>query len=177
MSKLKLDLHTHCFEGLRCRPDKTSVRRIIETVKAKGLDGIAITEHENKVYGFKALEIKERYFPGEVILIPGQEIVTPQCSLIELYLPNDRIFRFIAHPYYQFKIRDLSGIHGIEIDNDLHNYHIDKERVLSVARDHDLLLLRNSDAHYLEDLGIFYNELSWEDLFSKARERAPLNVL
>ena len=170
MTRLKLDLHTHCFEALKARPSKDSVKEILEAIKAKGLDGIAITEHENKYYGFKAREIQEAYFGNEVLLIPGQEVITPEASFIELYLPDNSTFytfRFIAHPYYQFSVKDYTDIHGIEIENDMHNYHIDKELVESVAQDHNLLLLRNSDAHYLEDIGNFYNELAWEDFFIK----------
>jgi histidinol phosphatase-like PHP family hydrolase len=169
MAKLKLDLHTHCFEALRSKPNKDTVKEIVDAIKARGLDGIALTEHENKDYGFKALEIQKTYFPNEVLLIPGQELITPEASIIELYLSDNYTFRFIAHPYYQFSLKDYTEIHGIEIENDMHNYHIDKERVQLVARDNNLLLLRNSDAHYLEDIGIFYNELTWEDLLTKIK--------
>jgi histidinol phosphatase-like PHP family hydrolase len=167
LTNLKLDLHTHCFEALRAKPNKDSVKEILDAVKTKGLDGIAITEHNNKDYGFRALEIQHTYFGNEVLLIPGQELTTPEASFIELYLPNNVTFRFIAHPYYQFFIKDYGDIHGIEIDNDMHNYHIDKELVESVAQEHNLLLLYNSDAHYLDDIGKFYNELAWENFFTK----------
>ena len=72
--KLKLDLHTHCLEALRTKPTVDAVRQIVDAVKAKGLDGLAITEHWNKDYGFRAKEILEEHFPGEIVLIPGQEI-------------------------------------------------------------------------------------------------------
>jgi histidinol phosphatase-like PHP family hydrolase len=155
---------------LRAKPSKDSVKEIIEAVKAKGLHGIAITEHENKHYGFKALEIQRAYFGNEVLLIPGQERVTREASIIELYLPynsNYYTFRFIAHPYYQFNMKNYTDIHGIEIENEMHNYHIDKERVQLVAQGYDLMLLRNSDAHYLDDIGIFYNELTWKDFYAQ----------
>ncbi|MBI2875419.1 MAG: PHP domain-containing protein [Candidatus Tectomicrobia bacterium] len=167
--KLKLDLHTHCLEALRSRPTVEAVRQIIEAVRAKGLDGLAITEHWNKEYGLLAREIVRNEFQDEIVLLPGQEIVTREYgSVVELYLEEDVTFRFIAHPYLNFSIRDYAGIHGIEIDNEMHNYHIDKELVGEVARREELILLHNSDAHYLEDLGLFFNELSLAELYAKA---------
>lgn len=167
--KLKLDLHTHCFEALRTRPTVAAVGQIVEAVKAKGLDGLAITEHWNKEYGFLALDILGKEFRDEIILFPGQEIVTREYgSVVELYLEGGVTFRFVAHPYLKFSIRDYTGIHGIEIDNEMHNYHIDKELVGEVAGREELILLHNSDAHYLEDLGLFFNEVSMAELYSKA---------
>jgi len=40
-------------------------------IKASGLDGIAITEHWDKEYGFKVKEIVTRSFISEVLIIPG----------------------------------------------------------------------------------------------------------
>jgi hypothetical protein len=49
--KLKLDLHTHVFEEfLPMSPNLItlkSVGRIVEKIKSAGLDGMAITEHNN----------------------------------------------------------------------------------------------------------------------------------
>lgn len=172
--KLKLDLHTHCLEALRTKPTVDAVRQIVKAVKAKGLDGLAITEHWNKDYGFRAKEILEEHFPGEIVLIPGQEIITrDHGSVVELYLEGGKMFRFIAHPYLRFSVKDYQGIHGIEIDNGMHNYHIDKELVGEVAAQQDLLLLRNSDAHYLEDLGLFCNVMALEDLAARAAASSP----
>ncbi|MBI2876644.1 MAG: hypothetical protein HYY20_07165, partial [Candidatus Tectomicrobia bacterium] len=45
---------------------------------------------------------------------------------------------------------------------------IDKELVGEVAAREELILLHNSDAHYLEDLGLFFNEISLAELYAKA---------
>ena len=173
---MKLDLHTHSLEALRTKPTVDAVQQIIEAVKAKGLDGLGITEHWNKDYGFRAKNILEEHFPGEIVLIPGQEIVTrDHGSVVELYLEGGETFRFIAHPYLKFSIKNYEGIHGIEIDNEMHNYHIDKELVEEVAVRENLLLMRNSDAHYLDDLGLFCNEESLNELAARAVGSVPID--
>ena len=173
---LKLDLHTHCFEAMRIPlphlVTKDSVENIIASVSAKGLDGIAITEHGDPNFGFKAREIALTNFSNEpIIIIPGQEIYSHGIQIVELYLPNDTVFRFLPHP---ISIDRLDGdpvfnkIQGIEIDNYSHDRFINKQKVRDVAQKHNLLLLSNSDAHDLADIGGHYTEISMDELFSRA---------
>jgi hypothetical protein len=49
-------------------PSEEIVARIIAQIKARGLDGIAITEHWDKEYGFKVKEIVTRSFNNEVLI-------------------------------------------------------------------------------------------------------------
>jgi len=50
-------------------PSEEIVARIIAQIKARGLDGIAITRHWDKEYGFKVKEIVTRSFNNEVLII------------------------------------------------------------------------------------------------------------
>lgn len=50
-------------------PSEEIFARIIAQIKARGLDGIAITEHWDKEYGFKVKEIVTRSFNNEVLII------------------------------------------------------------------------------------------------------------
>ena len=128
-------------------------------VKRKGLDGIAVTEHYTNYYGHKVKEIVDTQLDGKVVVVPGRELdrvpLGPALGLIhvvELYLPDDLIFRFIAHPGHPY-IKDLSqyideGIHGIELKNPLHDGDgLTEEQIKELAKKHDLILLTNSDAH------------------------------
>ena len=171
MRRLKLDLHTHVFEatGFR-RATPEIVEKLVERIKLKGLDGIAVTEHNDKFYGFQVKELVDRLFPGEVLIIPGQEISIWPVQIVELYLPDNVTFRFLAHPGYPGDFMSkIDSLHGIEIDNPLHDWHINKEKVKAAAEQYDLLLLRNSDAHSLYDIGEYYNEVSLEELCNRAR--------
>ena len=167
--KLKLDLHTHCYEATGYRaPSLEIVRQIVDQIKARGLDGIAITEHWDKDYGFKVKEIVEQFFNNEVLIIPGREVDVKEHQEVELYLPNGSTFRFLAHPGYPVNYYVIEGVQGIEIENGFHRY-IDKERVRELAEEHGLLLLRNSDAHFIRQIGQYYNEIDLEELYARAK--------
>lgn len=143
--------------------------KIIAQIRAKGLHGIAITDHWDKDYGFRVKEIVEQSFNNEVLIIPGWEIDIGQRQEVELFLPNGATFRFLAHPGYPINSYTIENVQGIEIENALHNWHIDKERVRALAEEHDLLLLKNSDAHSIEWIGRCYNEIDLEELIARAR--------
>lgn len=163
---MKLDLHTHCFELYRYYEVSLKiVEQLVSTVKARGLDGIAITEHNDRNYGYKVRDAVEAHFGGEILIIPGQEVDLWPAQVVELYLPRDLTFRFLAHPGYPGVCPpNLDGLHGIELFNALHDWHIDREAVQEMARQRQLLLLSNSDAHTLNDLGRYFTETSLEEL-------------
>lgn len=170
--KLKLDLHTHVLEAMNLRvPTLEAVAKIVSQVKAAGLDGIAVTEHWNKEGGLRVKELVEEHFPNQILIIPGQEIDLYPEEVVELYLPNGAIFRFLAHPgYLGGPVSFIDGIQGVEIDNGMHNWHINKQQVREMAEQHGLLLLRNSDAHYMEKVGLYYNEIELEELMARASQ-------
>jgi len=168
---LKLDLHTHVFEEfLPVSPRAVTIRsveKLVEMIKKVGLDGIAVTEHDTKAYGYRVKEIVETHFNSEVLIIPGREVHSIPIHFVELDLPCNGIstFRFLAHPGYPgASINDIDDFNGIELENASHNWHIDREKVKGVAAKHNLVLLSNSDAHCLHDIGKCYNEISLEDL-------------
>lgn len=174
--QLKLDLHTHCGEALNfATPDVEVVRRIVEMAKSRGLDGIAITEHDNKDYGDRVKAVVDQHFAGELLIIPGCEHSGWPRDIVELYLPDGAVFRFWAHPGYPATVSrsdNLANLHGIEIANGLHDADIDKNTVREMSLKHGLLLLTDSDAHDLKDIGRYYNEVSLEDLSLRARKRS-----
>lgn len=173
--KLRLDLHTHCRELTNfVEPTREVVGSIVARIKEAGLDGIAVTEHENKSYGFLIRDLVAQYFPGEVLIIPGNERNLPLfMHMVELYLSDDITFRFMAHPISPSLWADyIDRLHGLEIDNV--GWTFDKERIREVARKHDLLLLSNSDAHYLEEIGCHYNEIELQQLFAEVTKRSGI---
>ena len=83
-------------------------------------------------------------------------------------MPNNSVFRFWAHPSYSiYSVKELNNIQGIEIENGMHSGEIDKLKVMEIAKKYDLLLLTNSDAHYLNRIGEFYNEIDLEELCAR----------
>ena len=171
-AKLKLDLHTHLFEATRfSEVGERMIGLIIAKIKEMGLNGIAVTEHHNPDYGYKVKEIVERAFENEVLIIPGREIYQWPVEIVELFLPNQATFRFIAHPGYPGDFTAVEDVHGIEVENALHDWHIIKHKVREMAAKHDLLLLGNSDAHEIRDIGAHYTEISLKELCDRAQPK------
>ncbi|MEW6033397.1 MAG: PHP domain-containing protein [Chloroflexota bacterium] len=173
--KLKLDLHTHPYEATGIRePDVGLATEIVTAIKACRLDGIAVTEHEDSEFGYKLKYLVERHFPDQVVIIPGREVVVSElgfAEVVELYLPSGVVFRFLAHPSYPYPDQfaaGLSSLHGIELRNGLHDRQLDCEKIRAMAGEYGLLLLENSDAHRLRDIGLFYNEVDLDELASRA---------
>lgn len=170
---MRSDLHTHCGEGInRDKPTEQTVRDIVAAARARGLDAIGITEHYNKAWGFDVKQMVEGRFGGELLVIPGQEVDKGRLHVVELYLPGGLTFRFVAHPGHprvDFGSLIDDSIHGIELRNPIHDWEMDETIIRRVAEEHDLLLLQNSDAHYLSDIGRHCNEITIEELCERAR--------
>lgn len=167
MKKLKLDLHVHLGEALHFpSPSLPIAKMVVEIMRRRGLDGIAITDHDHKQFAFKMKEIIEGNFP-DLLIIPGQEIKYGFDHIIELFLPGG-VFRFVAHPADFSPIeRYLGYIHGLEIENSCWVIH--KERMAEIARRYDLLLLSNSDAHSLSEIGLLFNHIEIEELIRRVK--------
>jgi len=99
---LKLDLHLHSeysADGMG------SPEEIIKILKKKGLDGMAITDHNNIEGSLKALKIA----PKDFIVIPGVEISTSDGHIIALNV-RENIQRELSVEETVEKILDLGGI-------------------------------------------------------------------
>lgn len=175
--KVKLDLHTHIWEAFNFQdPTPAMAEQVVAKIKDCGIDGIAITDHNNKEWSFRFRDLVEQEYPGEVIIIPGWEIeVRPVQNpfsgyqIAELFLPGGGVFRSYCHPgYYSPDIIIEDGVHAIEIDNYIHNWHIRKSQVTEVAAEHDLLVLEVSDAHNLENIGLRHTEVELDELYRRA---------
>ena len=175
--KVKLDLHTHVWEAFNFQPPSVSIaEKVVTQIKSSGIDGIAITDHNNKDWAFQLRDLVEQHYPGEVIIIPGWEVeVRPESNPFdeyqvgELFLPEGGVFRIYSHPgYYSPNILIEDGIHAIEIDNYIHNWHIRSDQVEEVARTYGLLTVEVSDAHNLENIGLRYTEVEMDELYRRA---------
>lgn len=99
---LKLDLHIHSehsSDGIGS-PDE-----IIKILKNKGLNGMAITDHNNIKGSLKALKIA----PKDFIVIPGVEISTLNGHIIALNV-RENIQRELSVEETVDKIIDIGGI-------------------------------------------------------------------
>lgn len=176
--KVRVDLHTHIWEASGfLTPNVEWAAKVLEQCKAKGIDGIAITEHHDREPGFAYKRIFEEHFPGELMVFPGWEIEEHFATnyfhtreVGEFMLPNGKVFRNYCHPGHPARNIELDTVQSIEIDNRLHNWHIDRDRVHAVAEENGLLLTRVSDAHDLQDIGTNYIEIDLDELCARALE-------
>lgn len=64
---MKIDLHVHTVYS----DGNGTIKNVLETAKAKGLDGLAITDHATLEGYFKA-----KPYRGEMLVLPGYELST-----------------------------------------------------------------------------------------------------
>lgn len=174
---VRLDLHTHVGEMFGFQPPTPEIAEtVIARIKDAGLDGIAITDHWRRDWGLALQRVVAEHFPDQVIIIPGQEIdIRPASSPFdeyhgtELYLPGGRLFRIYCHPgYYTPNIVIEANIHGIEIANYHHDWHIRTAVVERVAEAHGLLTFSVSDANRLAEIGAGSSEVDLDDMMRRA---------
>jgi len=177
---LKLDLHIHSKyseDGLG------SPKEIIKSVKKKGLNGIAITDHNTIKGGFEGLKLSTKDF----VVIPGVEISTSDGHLIALNVDKnipkglsveetvDKIINLGGTPIVPHLFRTMSGIKeeklkdilnkisAIEVFNSCSvpksNYNASK-----TAKKYNLGGVGGSDSHVPEHCGLGYTTIENEDL-------------
>ena len=99
---LKLDLHIHS----QYSEDATgSPKDIIKILQKKGLQGMAIADHNTVEGGLKALKVK----PKEFIVIPGVEISTKDGHMLALNV-TENIKRHLSVEETVDKIIDAGGL-------------------------------------------------------------------
>ena len=174
---VRLDLHTHVGEMFGFQPPTPEIAAtVIAQIEAAGLDGIAVTDHWRQDWGLALHRVAAEHFPNRVLIIPGREIdVRPARSpfdeyhCVELYLPGGRLFRNYCHPgYYTPNIIIEDDVHGIEIANYHHNWHIRRPQVARIAAEHNLLAFSVSDANRLSEIGAHATDVDLDDMLRRA---------
>jgi predicted metal-dependent phosphoesterase TrpH len=170
---MKIDLHSHT----RCSKDCVNdYDRIITAVQRSGLDGIAVTDH-NEFRG--ALEMKRR---APFMVIPAEEIKTSRGEIIGLFLQEfipaglepvatvERIHEqgglaYVPHPFDEVRgsriereaLEEVTPIIDIlEVFNARNALPRYNTRALEYAREHNLLAGAGSDAHTYAEYGRGY---------------------
>jgi len=165
---MKIDLHCHSYysyDGL------SSPEKLIKSALKKGLDGIAITDHDTTASWEEALLAAKKL---NTFLILGQEIRTKEGDILGLFLKrgikaktflgaikeikNQGGIAIIPHPFHFLKkfkgnlesYKNL--IDGIEVFNSRGLFGNDK-KALEFAKKNNLAQLAGSDTHYHKCVG------------------------
>lgn len=173
--KLKADFHIHTKED---KIDKVSynAEELIDYAKKSGFDVLAITNHNIITY---SEDLKNYALEKDIVLIPGVEvkangkhiIILNETSLsIDIKRPEDiynikRENNLIVapHPYFpaphslnrQFE-KYIDLFDAVEYTSFYINIMPFNRKAKKMAEMHNLPLIGNSDAHYIEQLGKTY---------------------
>lgn len=171
---MKVDLHVHTEASY---DSNSTFEEICESAKRKGIDKIAITDH-NVIDN--AIEYSKK---RPDLFIVGEEIRSAKGDMIGLFLnkciepfmsPEDTIAAiheqgglvYIPHPFdawrkglgdYIYKIMDKVDI--IEVFNSKAILNVNNDKALECAKEHNRLQGAGSDAHQASQIGNAYLEM------------------
>lgn len=167
----KIDLHVHstASDGV------LSPREVLEEAKRKGLDGIAITDHDT-MEGYR--EAKNIAGKQDFILIGGIEVSTDRGHVLVLGIerePHSMKFEEIvefaqdndgltvgAHPFGRLKAsidsKFLRKLDAVEVLNG-RTYRVGNEDAKNFAMEEGIPQVAGSDAHLREELGKVWTEV------------------
>ena len=166
---MKYDLHIHSkysSDGV-LEPQK-----IVKIAMKRGLNGIAITDHNTIKGGLEA----KKYETEEFTVIVGSEIATERGELIGLFLSEEIKSRYVQdviseikeqdgfavlpHPFDELRHsafhpseEDVKFIDGVEGFNSRCVFQKYNKRAVEFAIKHNLTITSGSDAHFMNEIG------------------------
>jgi predicted metal-dependent phosphoesterase TrpH len=166
----KVELHSHT---LYSKDSLTSLERVIQTCRDKGIDRIAITDHDTAAGALALAKL------APDLVIPGEEIMTPQGEILAFFVqetiprglsPQETIRRLreqgavisVSHPYDRLRkgaweesdlLQIVDLVDAIEVFNSRCLFAEDNARALAFAQAHHKPGTVGSDAHIPYELG------------------------
>jgi hypothetical protein len=173
---VKLDFHVHAQERSGCASigEESQIRAAIQA----GLNGLAFTDHDRLVPARRLAEMNQKYAPFRIFT--GIEVGADQEHWIILGVADPLLerpgwhypelrdfvhwrggFIALAHPFrYGPDIHadfDCFPPDGIELRS--FNTPVKYEAEISaLAEEHNLLLLQNTDSHFVGQMGKYFND-------------------
>jgi predicted metal-dependent phosphoesterase TrpH len=167
---MKIDLHIHSrysSDGSLYPED------IIKVARKKGLDGVAVTDHDTVQGGLEA----KKYETKDFIVIAGAEIKTERGEIIGLFLSKEiRSRRFedviieikaqgglvvVPHPFdgmrrsaFRISDKEANYVDAIEGYNGRSIFQSYNRRAVAFAEKHNLPVVAGSDAHHANEIGL-----------------------
>jgi predicted metal-dependent phosphoesterase TrpH len=177
---MKFDLHIHSNNS----DGHADVKEIVQAAKRRGLDGIAITDHDT-MKGIPAAKkyIKEKKL--DLLLIPGIEVNTSEGHLLILGVdtppqkkrsPEETIeeahdlggIANVPHPYHPFRhaLGRIPDADAVEVYNSKHLFGLANGRAKLEASRRGMTMVAGSDSHFAETVGLGVTEIEAEDVDS-----------
>jgi hypothetical protein len=166
----RVELHSHTEYSRDCR---TPLEKVIQACQRKGIDRIAITDHNTVAGALKLQQI------APDLVIAGEEIMTTEGELLAFYVketipplltPAETIRRLrdqgavisVSHPFDRFRkgaweeaqlLRIVDQVDALEVFNARCVFNEDNLKALAFARHHQKPGTVGSDAHIPYELG------------------------
>ncbi len=173
----RFDLHVHS----KCSDGHDDVKTIIKSAVKKGLNGIAITDHDTMRGSVVARRVIKD-LKLDIVLIPGAEVTTSEGHLLVLGvgdLPKSKMspeettdvahdfggITVVPHPYHPFRhaIGRIPKCDAVEVYNSKHLFGIANARARIGAKKHHLPMVAGSDSHFAKTVGLGVTEIDAED--------------
>ncbi len=178
---MKFDLHVHSKYSKKCGYMET--KDIVRVAMFRGLQGVAVTDHDTIKGGLKAKEYESVDFK----VIIGSEIMTDRGEIIGFFLSDEiqsRDFEgaveeirdqdgivIVPHPFDSFRKsalhpteKDLKFIDGVEGFNSRCISQRSNKDAFEFGMQNELLVTAGSDAHFVNEIGKAGIFTSGEDL-------------
>ena len=176
---MKVDLHLH--DNKYSTDSHISIEKIVREAKRKGLDGIALTNHENPDVVKEIDELVEKY---DFVIFPGVEYLTKDGDIVAFgidKLPEEQMSaqEFIeyvdkfggtctaAHPYrtnnrgLEDKLYTVKGLTAIEgYNGSTSDYH--NGLAVKAGNELGIQVIGSSDAHVVEKVGVYATLLPYK---------------
>lgn len=167
---MELDLHNHTNHSFDCSMDPAKVVRV---AKARGLDAIAITDHDRIEGAFEA----RRAAGGDILVIIGEELDTRAGDILGLFLQevieeDDPVraieaihdqggIAVLPHPFVKSMSIQEEVARGLDACEGFNARHarirsvengMGEPEIISFAHAYGLSLTAGSDAHFYRDI-------------------------
>jgi hypothetical protein len=174
---MRFDLHIHSNYS----DGHDDVLTILKAARKRGLDGVAITDHDS-LGGSRAARriIKDRKM--DILLIPGAEVTTSDGHLLVLGVeeipkrgltPEETTeaahdlggITVVPHPYHPFRhaIGRIPDCDAVEVYNSKHLFGIANARARLGARRRGLPMVAGSDSHFAATVGLGVTRIEADD--------------
>ncbi len=184
MVQLLCDLHIHTNASA---DGHCPVEKVIEAAKARGLDAVAVTDHDTTTGALQALSID-----ADIIIIPGIEVSTKDGHVLVLGTTKeyaagkparetiaeakaDGCLTIVPHPFHYFRHavglrnrRALREADALEAYNSRYYVGTANSKAARIARRYGKPITAGSDAHDCEYVGFGENIIDAEERTAEA---------
>ncbi|HEW93403.1 hypothetical protein DRN84_00175 [Candidatus Geothermarchaeota archaeon] len=177
---MRLDLHIHTFYS---RDAVNTIDDIIKFARLRGIDGIAITDHNridaalkysktiDEILVIPGIEVDTRY--GHIILlnVHKEPPKTDNLDILKEFAEDENGIMVLAHPYASLFTKRknvetiIHKVHAVEVAN-ASDFKVDTNfrKLLDLAKRYNIGITAGSDSHIPDTIGYAYIEVESKEV-------------